>query len=197
MRRTTPRLRPCCSEWCPPPSAEPGPRLWRNGSSSERSVHGHKCSPPIGDWWAWHPRHEHDTHGTSQWKRSHYWPVVLWPLTQDVKDCWKFLFCWNCTGGPNLVVRTTFVPGVTGLLSEPTTSFGVEDAVLVDVLLVDWLVTAAAFCCSKRFCGEINKQINKLNIVKIFWNIPVRFISVGPPNAQGQTSQGQRFRHNI
>lgn len=40
--------------------------------------------------------------------------LPCWPcLTQEAKDCWKFLFCWNVTGEPSLVVITTFGVEVT------------------------------------------------------------------------------------
>lgn len=69
-----------------------------------------------------------------------------WPcLTHEANVCWKFLFCWNVTGVPNLVASTTFVPGVTGLVREPTTTFCVVDPVLVGVLVV-LTVLPPGFC---------------------------------------------------
>lgn len=72
-------------------------------------------------------------------------------MTQVANDCWKFLFCWNDTGVPILVARTTLVPGVTVPVKEPTVIFwgvpvvGVEGAEVVP--------TAPGFCCSRRFCN--------------------------------------------
>ena len=62
-------------------------------------------------------------------------PCVVWPcLTHVAKDCWKFLFCWNVTGVPILVVRTTLVPAVTCPANEPTMTLAdvVPDGVETD-----------------------------------------------------------------
>lgn len=59
-----------------------------------------------------------------------------------------------------MVASTTFVAGVTGLVREPTTTFWVDDAVLVGVLLtLDWVVVPPVFCCSKRFYNVIIQKL--------------------------------------
>lgn len=61
-----------------------------------------------------------------------------------------------------MVASTTFVPGVTELVREPTTTFWVDDAVLVGVLLkLDWVVVPPAFCCSKRFYNVIIQELGE------------------------------------
>lgn len=81
------------------------------------------------------------------------WPV--WPcLTQVAKVCWKFLFCWNVTGVPILVARTTLVPGVTWLVREPTMTLvvvGVEGLPVVALVLP---ALPPPFWSSRRFCGQ-------------------------------------------
>lgn len=60
------------------------------------------------------------------------------------------------------MASTTFVPGVTGVVREPTTTFWVDEAVLVDVLLkLDWVVVPPAFCCSNRFYNVISQKLGE------------------------------------
>lgn len=88
--------------------------------------------------------------------------LPCWPcLTQEAKDCWKFLFCWNVTGAPNLVVITTFGAEVTWPLTEPTTTFWVVVPGVVGVLVkVDVLLVLLGFCCSSRFCNTVIEPFN-------------------------------------
>lgn len=91
-----------------------------------------------------------------------YVPCVLCPcLTQVAKDCWKFLFCWNVTGVPILVVSTTLVPGVPWPDSEPTMTLDVAAGVVE--VPVEVAVADPGFC-SRRFYDWQQRQ-NSTSVV--------------------------------
>lgn len=80
--------------------------------------------------------------------------LLFWPcFTQEAKDWWKFLSCWNGAGEPSLEARTILAPVVIGLILWPVEVgvLGALTAVVLVVVVVAVVAAVLSFCCSRRF----------------------------------------------